>query len=98
MSGCDCQKNIKKPEPTVGDVKKLTGDRPFMVIVAATTAVIFFCLTVVGVGQHNALLTSTSLLYFLSFFLFIGLKNLYNKWLVSIGKKNIEDSIKDGWS
>ena len=67
-----------------------------MVIVAATTAVIFFGLTVVGVGQHNALLTSTSLLYFLSFFLSIGLKNLYNKWLVSIGKKNIEDSIKDG--
>ena len=23
-------------------------------------------------------------------------KNLYNKWLVLIGKKNIEDSIKDG--
>ena len=94
MSGCDCQKNIKKPEPTVGDVKKLTGDRPFMVIVAATTAVIFFGLTVVGVGQHNALLTSTSLLYFLSFFIYWF--NLYNKWLVSIGKKNIEDSIRDG--
>ena len=33
MSDCNCQKNIKKPEPTVDDVKKPTSDRP---IVAST--------------------------------------------------------------
>ena len=30
MSDCNCQKNIKKPEPTVDDVKKPTWDRPIV--------------------------------------------------------------------
>ena len=30
MSDCNCQKNIKKPEPTVDDVKKPTSDRPIV--------------------------------------------------------------------
>ena len=30
MSDCYCQKNIKKPEPTIDDVKKPTWDRPIV--------------------------------------------------------------------
>ena len=73
MSDCDCQKNIKKPindgstvDATAG--KKPIGDGLLIATIAATTAVIFFGLRVVGVRQHNALLTSTSLVYLLSFF------------------------------
>ena len=41
MSDCDCQKNIKKPGPTIDDVKKPIGDGPVIATVATTTAVIF---------------------------------------------------------
>ena len=71
MSDCDCQKNIKKPaKPTVDATasKKAIGDGPLIATVAATTAVIFFGLKVVGMGQDKTLLTSTSLVYLLSLF------------------------------
>ena len=35
MSDCNCQKNIKKPEPTVDDVKKPTWDR--LIVASAVT-------------------------------------------------------------
>ena len=38
---CDCQKNTKKPEPSVDDVKKPIGDGLLMATVATTTAIIF---------------------------------------------------------
>ena len=79
MSDCDYQKNIKKPDPTVDDVKKPTWDRHtvastvakkpdglLMTSVAATAIGIFFGLGAVGVGQQSALLTSTSLVYLMS--------------------------------
>ena len=74
MSDCNCQKNIKKSEPTIDDVKKPTWDRAniastvakkpdglLMTSVAATAIRIFFGLRAVGVGNLSALLTSTSL-------------------------------------
>ena len=73
MSNCDCQKNIKKPINDGSTVdataaKKAIGDGSLVTIVAATTAGIFFGLRAVGMEQLNALLTSTSLVYWLSFF------------------------------
>ena len=74
MNDCNCQKNIKKSEPTIDDVKKPTWDRAniastvakkpdglLMTSVAATAIRIFFGLRAVGVGNLSALLTSTSL-------------------------------------
>ena len=71
MSDCDRQKNNKK---TIDDrstvdataAKKPIGDGLIIITVAATTAVIFFGLRLVGMRQGNALLTSTSLAWFLS--------------------------------
>ena len=68
MSDCDCLKNIKKSEPTVDDVRKSIGDGMLIATVATMTAIMFFGLRVVGVRQDNALSTSTSLVYLLSFF------------------------------
>ena len=73
MSNCDCQKNIKKPINDGSTVdatatKKPVGDGTLITTIAATTARIFFGLRAVGMGQHDALLTSTSLVYLLSFF------------------------------
>ena len=76
MSNRDCQKNIKKPindrstiEATAAMVDaKPIGDELLITTVVATTFGIFFGLRAVGMGQHNALLTSTSLVYLLSFF------------------------------
>ena len=72
MSDYDCQKNIKKSindGSTVGAAaaKKPIGDGPLIATMAATTAVIFFGLRVVGMRQDKALLKSTSLVYLLSF-------------------------------
>ena len=72
MSNCDCQKNIKKPfgdEVSITTVvatatKEPNGDR-LLITTIATTVVIFFGLKTVGVGQQGALLTSTSLVYFM---------------------------------
>ena len=66
MSDCDCQKNIKKTELTVDDVKKPIGDGFLITTVASTTVGISYTLRAAGVGQHNALLTSTSLACFMS--------------------------------
>ena len=66
MSDCDCQKNIKKTELTIDDVKKPIGDGFFITTVASTTVGISYTLRAAGLGQHNALLTSTSLAYFMS--------------------------------
>ena len=71
MSDCDRQKSNKK---TIDDrstvdaaaAKKPIGDGLIIITVAATTAVIFFGLRLVGMRQGNALLTSTSLAWFLS--------------------------------
>ena len=76
MSSCDCQKNIKKPinDRSTIDARAATvdakpiGDGLLITTVVATTVGIFFGLRAVGMGQHNALLTSTSLVYLLSFF------------------------------
>ena len=64
MSDCDCQKNIKNPEPTPWTTsKKPIGDGSYKATVATTTAVIFFGLMVVGIRQDKALSTSTSWVY-----------------------------------
>ena len=77
MSDCDCQKNIKKPDPTLDDVKKPTWDRPtvasavakkpdglLMTSVAATAIGIFFGLGAAGVGQQSLVyLMSLPLVY-----------------------------------
>ena len=47
MSECDCQKNIKKPIDD-GSTRKLIGDGLIITIVAATTAVMFFGLSLLG--------------------------------------------------
>ena len=72
MSDCDYQKNIKKSindGSTIGAAaaKKPIGDGPLIATVTATTAVIFFGLRVVAMRQDKALLTSSSLVYLLSF-------------------------------
>ena len=52
---------------TVDDVKKpIEQDGLLITIVASTTVVIFYALRVAGLGQHNVLITSTSLACFLS--------------------------------
>ena len=66
MSDCDCQKNIKRLEPTVDDVQKPIGDGLLITTVASTTVGIFYALRAAGAGQHNALITSTSLACFMS--------------------------------
>ena len=71
MSNCHCQKNIKKlidDGSTVDTTtsKKPMGDELLINTVASTIVGIFFALKAAGVGQHNALLTSTSLAWFMS--------------------------------
>ena len=71
MSNCHCQKNIKKlidDGSTVDTTtsKKPMGDELLINTVASTTVGIFFALKAAGVGQHNALLTSMSLAWFMS--------------------------------
>ena len=64
----DCQENIKKPtedEPAEA-AKKPIGDRPFIAFMAATTIRTFSALRAMGVGQHDALATSTSLVWLFS--------------------------------
>ena len=71
MSECDCQKNIKKPiddESTVDSTaaKKPIADGLLVTTVACTTVGIFYAVRAAGVGQHNALLTFTSLAWLMS--------------------------------
>ena len=70
MSDCDRQKNNKKQTDDASTVDRWMmhpiGDGMMITTVAATAAVIFFGLRLVGMGQGNALLTSTSLVWFIS--------------------------------
>ena len=73
MKDCDCQKNNKKPiddgstvDATVA--KKPIGDGLLITTVTAIATGIFFGLRALGVGQQRALLTSTSFVYFVTFF------------------------------
>ena len=71
MSDCDCLKNIIKPidDGSTADAtaaKKSIGDGLLITTVTSTTVGIFYVLRAAGVGQHNALLTSTSLACFMS--------------------------------
>ena len=59
-----------------------------MTTVTFRTDAIFFGLRLAGMGQGNALFTSTSLVWFMSTGMGNVIKNLYNKWLVLIGKKH----------
>ena len=71
MSECDCQKNIKKPIDDGSTVdstaaKKPIADGLLITTVACTTVGIFYAVRAAGVGQHNALLTFTSLAWLMS--------------------------------
>ena len=66
-----CQKNIKKPIDDGSTIdatttKNTIGDGLLITTVASTTVGMFYALRAAGVGQHNALLTSTSLAWFMS--------------------------------
>ena len=66
MGDCYCQKNIQKPIDDGSTIdataaKKAIGDGLLITTVASTTVGIFYALRAAGVGQHNALLTSSSL-------------------------------------
>ena len=68
MSNCDChcgcQENIDD-EATVSE--KPIGDGLLITTIAAMTVGIFFGLRAVGAAQHDALLTSTSFVWLMSF-------------------------------
>ena len=71
MGDCDYQKNIKKPidggsTVDVTAAEKPTGNGLLITTVASTTVGIFYALKAADVGQHNALLTSKSLAWFMS--------------------------------
>ena len=67
MSNRDFQENIDD-ETTVSDkvAEKPIGDGLFITIIAATTVGMFSGLRAIGVGQHDALLISTSLVWLFS--------------------------------
>ena len=60
------QENMKKPVEDAETAEKPIGDRPFIAFTAATTVGIFFALRTMGVGQYDALLASTSLVWLMS--------------------------------
>ena len=71
MGDYGCQENIKKPNDDGSTVeamaaKKPTGDGLLITTVVSTIVGIFYALRAAGVGQYNALLTSTSLAWFMS--------------------------------
>ena len=63
MSNCDCQENIKKSveDGPATVAEKPIGDGLIITTVAATVVGIFFGLRAIGVVQHDALITSMSL-------------------------------------
>ena len=69
MSNCDCHENIEDEASmttATADKELITlGDGLLITTVTSTAAVIFFGLRTLGVGQHGALLTSTSLVSFM---------------------------------
>ena len=71
MGDCDCQKNIQKPIDDGSTIdataaKKPIGNGLLITTVAFTTVGIFYAVRAAGVGQHNALSTSSSLAWFMS--------------------------------
>ena len=71
MGDCDYQKNIKKPIDDGSTVdataaKKPTEDGLLITTVVSMTVGIFYALKAAGLRQDNALLTSTSLAWFMS--------------------------------
>ena len=71
MSSFDCQENIKKPvedgHTISGTVaEKLIGDGLIITTIAAKAIGIFFGVRAMGAGQHNPLLTFTSLVWLFS--------------------------------
>ena len=65
MSNCDCQENIEDEAATA--TENPIGDGLLSITTVATAIVgIFFRLRAMGIGQHDALLTSTSLVWLLS--------------------------------
>ena len=63
MSNCDCQENIED-EATENPI----GDELLSITTVATATVgMFFSVRSLGIGQHDALLTSTSLVWLMSF-------------------------------
>ena len=99
MSNCDCQENIEDEQSittvaATADKEPITfGDGLLITTVTSTAAAIFFGLRALGIGQQDALLTSTSLVSFMflpAIFWSGDKKTLYNKWVV------FEDSLRDG--
>ena len=69
MSDCDYQENIKEPIEYGLTIAYAAAEKPdglLITTIAATTVGMLFGLRAMGVGQHDALLTSTSLLWLLS--------------------------------
>ena len=69
MSDCDCQENIKEAieyGPTIAYAAAEKPDGLLITTIAVTTVRMLFGLRAMGVGQHDALLTSRSLLWLLS--------------------------------
>ena len=69
MSNCDCQGNIEKPIKHGYVIADTTAEEPdglIITTVAAMTAGMFFRLRVMGLGQHDTLITSTSLVWLMS--------------------------------
>ena len=64
MNNCDCQENIKEPIERGLIIAGTTAEEPgglTITTVAAMTAGMFFGLRAMCLGQHDALITSTSL-------------------------------------
>ena len=68
MSNCDCQEKIKKPieDGPATVAEKPIGDGLLITTIAATAAGMLSGLRVMGAGQHNALLTSMSMVWLFS--------------------------------
>ena len=66
MSDCEYCQNKNNDDLDATAAKKPIGDGLVITTVVATAAATFFNLRMTGVGQHNALLTSTSLAWFMS--------------------------------
>ena len=65
MSNCDCQEKIQD-EATMAFENPIGDGLLSITAVETATVGIFFSLRATGVGQHDALLTSTSLVWLLS--------------------------------
>ena len=71
MSDCDFQENIKEPIEYEPAMAATTTENPIVLsitTVAAAVIGIFFSLRYMGVRQHVALITSTSLVWLMSWY------------------------------